>query len=359
MSHLDLLEKHKPVLVIYPQEFHQRARPGSRSPGPDGWADYHPCSVEFFLGQVSLREQLRPWEFSKMLRPWLAKLGRWTGEEETGIETIRQRVTESEESQPGSTHSWELDVAKIPSQDDRRAWESYRQLVQSLPFPFETAVYGRCFQGPSVILQYWYLYLYNDFKNNHEGDWEMVTVQLKDDSSPDLIGVSAHSGGLRREWGDTAVQKDGDRPVVYVARGSHAGYFRHLPRGVKARRLIPRMNFPKPFRFLERVVHRLHLLRRKVFVVRDYLPADPTLDAGARQVDFGQRISPTLTVIPSDNEAAVSERWWLRFRGTWGSSHSRFIGTMGPTGPWAVGSQDKRWHDPVDWLANIDADEQN
>jgi len=171
------------------------------------------------------------------------------------------------------------------------------------------------------------------------------------------LSVSAHSGGLRRKWDDAGVRRDGDHPVVYVARGSHAGYFRYQTGGVKARRLIPRMNFPKPFRFLERVVHVAHLLRRKLFVVLDHPPADPTLDGDSPQIDIGQRLSPILKLMPPENEAADSEWWWLRFLGTWGSSHSRFIGTVGPTGPWARGNRDSSWLNPVGWLASIDPDE--
>ena len=51
--------------------------------------------------------------------------------------------------------------------------------------PYERVVYGRWYQGSSgIALQYWYLYTYNNFGNNHEGDWEVVTLELAPDGSP-------------------------------------------------------------------------------------------------------------------------------------------------------------------------------
>ena len=40
---------------------------------------------------------------------------------------------------------------------------------------FEPAIYGRCVRTTEgVCLQYWFLYMYNDAPNRHEGDWEMI-----------------------------------------------------------------------------------------------------------------------------------------------------------------------------------------
>jgi len=39
---------------------------------------------------------------------------------------------------------------------------------------------------------------------------------------PDTIFLSAHSGGFAYKW--SAVEKSGDRPVTYIATGTHANY---------------------------------------------------------------------------------------------------------------------------------------
>ena len=124
-----LLEKHNPLLVIFPQEHEGRVRPGSNDPGPRGWGDYHPCSAEFFLAHALLRHKPGRWEFSKMLRPWGVLWGSWTATNPDGFEAIRQRVTEAETTEPESTREWELDVARIPSQDEKRAWQEYREML--------------------------------------------------------------------------------------------------------------------------------------------------------------------------------------------------------------------------------------
>jgi hypothetical protein len=59
----------------------------------------------------------------------------------------------------------------------------------------------------------------------HEGDWEMIQLRLDDAASgPDLAVYAQHKTGEALFWPD--VEKvAGERPVIYVARGSHAAYF--------------------------------------------------------------------------------------------------------------------------------------
>ncbi len=60
----------------------------------------------------------------------------------------------------------------------------------------------------------------------HEGDWEFVQVGCADPDGqrPILMTASQHqTGGKREFW---MVEKtDEGRPVIYVARDSHANYF--------------------------------------------------------------------------------------------------------------------------------------
>lgn len=91
-----------------------------------------------------------------------------------------------------------------------------------------------------IALQYWFFYYFNDWDGavlgadlTHEGDWEMIqlifpenkTVQeiVEQDIPPSEAVYSAHLGGYKAEWNN--VEKESDRPVVYVAHGSHANQF--------------------------------------------------------------------------------------------------------------------------------------
>jgi hypothetical protein len=97
-------------------------------------------------------------------------------------------------------------------------------------------VHGAWFRAPDgrIALQYWLFYAFNlwsptvpqspDAWQAHEGDWEAVTVLLDAGGRPQTVGVSRHCRGARRPWART--ERRGARPVVYVALGSHANYFR-------------------------------------------------------------------------------------------------------------------------------------
>jgi len=51
-----LLKKHSPILVLYPQDT-TKARPGDVRAKPADVGDYHPCSAEFFLERALLRKK--------------------------------------------------------------------------------------------------------------------------------------------------------------------------------------------------------------------------------------------------------------------------------------------------------------
>jgi hypothetical protein len=73
-----------------------------------------------------------------------------------------------------------------------------------------------------VAIEYWFMYLYNDFYDKHEADWEGVTVFLHG-TSPLGVSYSAHQGRRWSRWGSQSA-KNGTHPIVYVAHGSHANY---------------------------------------------------------------------------------------------------------------------------------------
>ena len=335
----DLLERHNPILVLFPQEPHTRRRPGARRPGLVGWGDYHPCSAEFFLARVRLRDRAKSHDLGGLIRR------AWWRAERTGLEALRQKLANVD---PAATATWELDLAEIPSQNEARAWKTYRRLLQEKDAPYGCVAYGRYVLGSSGrALQYWYLYIYNDFQNNHEADWESVVIELGPDGTPAEIGVSCHQRGYHRSW--ASAPKHGDRPLVFVARGSHGGYFRYRPEGYSPLELLRTANVPAAARFLSPTWRGRATLRGWL----DHPPADPLLHPTAPVHDKGTRVEPELRVFPNVPEAGDPAWWWLADHGTWGSAQTRFMGSVGVDSPWGARGQTERWGDPVGWLRSL------
>jgi hypothetical protein len=108
--------------------------------------------------------------------------------------------------------------------------EQYVALRQKRP-DLKNRMYGHAVEeGGRLWLQYWLYYFYNDYNlalgiGLHEGDWEMVQLRMHDDE-PDLAVYAQHRQAEQRPWSEVErVPSDSKRPLVYVARGSHASYF--------------------------------------------------------------------------------------------------------------------------------------
>jgi hypothetical protein len=101
--------------------------------------------------------------------------------------------------------------------------------------------YGRVTrQAGWTMLQYWYFFCFNSWRsgfhgvNDHESDWEMVTIYLYEEDGrliPEWAAYASHDfkgDDLRRRWDDNEeLQKiAGTHPVVFAGAGSHASYFR-------------------------------------------------------------------------------------------------------------------------------------
>ncbi|HWG09579.1 MAG TPA: hypothetical protein VN672_11310 [Solirubrobacteraceae bacterium] len=114
---------------------------------------------------------------------------------------------------------------------------NYSELARELHAQpgYANRVYGRSAEGTDgrLWLQYWFFYFYNDLEllgsafpaGLHEGDWEMIQLRLdRERRIPDLAVYAQHRRAEARHWSE--VERIGEtRPVVYVARGSHAAYF--------------------------------------------------------------------------------------------------------------------------------------
>jgi hypothetical protein len=104
----------------------------------------------------------------------------------------------------------------------------------SEPPPAAGRVYGHVATGSDARawLSYWFFYPYNEYRligpwlgaGRHQGDWEMVQLRLDPAGErPDLVLYTQHARVVARGWSE--VERVGERPVIYVARGCHAAYF--------------------------------------------------------------------------------------------------------------------------------------
>ncbi|HEX6952752.1 MAG TPA: hypothetical protein VF124_08145 [Gaiellaceae bacterium] len=163
-----------------------------------------------------------------------------------------------------------------------------------------------------LALQYWLFYVYNDWNNLHEGDWEMVqlvfdapTAGAALQKAPVEIGYSQHEGAERASWDDSKLERvDGTHPVVHPADGSHANFYGEA----------------------------LYLGSSAQEGVGCDDTRGPTVD-----------VRPTVVTIPSDAAAARSSYPWIGFEGRWGELRPSFFN--GPTGP----NLKEQWTHPISW----------
>jgi hypothetical protein len=123
----------------------------------------------------------------------------------------------------------EGDVIGLTGRDYR---ERYARVRQAHP-EVNNVVYAHAIESNERLwLQYWFWYFYNDYQlsfgeGTHEGDWEMVQYRMDEaGEEPDIAVHAQHSYGEMRHWDQVEkLAADPNRPVIYVARGSHAAYF--------------------------------------------------------------------------------------------------------------------------------------
>jgi hypothetical protein len=240
-----------------------------------------------------------------------------------------------------------------------------------------------------LVLQYWFFYAYNNWRsgffgaNDHEADWEMVSIYLARDGEgegkswqPEWVAYAAHDFGgddLRRHWEDPELERIDGHPVVYPAAGSHASYF---TRG----EYLTEIELPL-LRPLSRLAQALgafwHGLLRQYRVpdeleaARAVGPAAGDIKAegvhGAVQqagrvfrvpfVDYAR--GDGLSIGPGGEEAWSPPRmlsptppWARDYRGLWGLyARDPFAGEDAPAGPRFArdGSLRRAWQDPVGW----------
>jgi hypothetical protein len=117
--------------------------------------------------------------------------------------------------------------------DPTRKYREQARAIHERP-GYANHMYGHAARDTKgdLWLQYWFFYFYNDYNlighiigaGLHEGDWEMIELHLEGES-PDLAAYAQHKGAETRPWRQVDLLPGTQRPIVYVARGSHAAYF--------------------------------------------------------------------------------------------------------------------------------------
>lgn len=218
--------------------------------------------------------------------------------------------------------------------------------------------------GGYVVIQYWFLYAMNDWRssfcgvNDHEGDWEQITVYLAPAGEPGStrpgidglalawIAFSSHDetgDDLRRRPDDPDLDwVDGTHPVCFAGAGSHSGAY-------LAGDYLVRVQPPA----LARVFAGARRIRSLLFPWTGHQPARgidiPYVDY--RRGD-GVRIGPG-TDRPWTPILVDSQTGWVRdYRGLWGlDTADPFGGERAPAGPRyeRTGAIRASWADPVGW----------
>jgi hypothetical protein len=222
-------------------------------------------------------------------------------------------------------------------------WSAYSRILARQGERYPVTCYARVMEPNSdgvFAIQYWFCYYYDDWANEHEADWEVAVVMVRE-SSPVAVAASAHQGGEMRDWRHVE-QVDG-HPVLYVAAGSHAFFFR--PGAFLAERAVAGLRVTSVDAALlgKEVLDYVDFTASPpqceiVNPIRVVLIPEPDPDSGLwGHVDHN----------PECHGDCAYNFEWLNYEGHWGSvGVSLSGGISGPPGPAASGLP---WENPYLW----------
>ena len=210
-------------------------------------------------------------------------------------------------------------------------------------------------QSGWTICQYWFFFAYNPWRsgfhgvNDHESDWEMISVYLYEESGqlvPEWVAYASHDfhgADLRRRWDDRVdLELEGQHPVVYAGAGSHASYFR---RG-EYQAEVP---IPAPQR-VKRIVEAMGDFWRE----RLGQGGDTRSPLRIPFIDFargdGLAIGPGQPHEWTPNVIDETTPWASKYRGLWGLyAQDPIAGENAPAGPMydRDGSPRPSWFNPL------------
>jgi hypothetical protein len=225
--------------------------------------------------------------------------------------------------------------------------------------PGRPTYHGRVVRdGPWLVCQYWYFYAFNNWRsgfggvNEHEGDWEQVTVYLDGTGdwpagplpTPRWVVFSAHDevgDDLRRRWDDPDLTVvDGRHPVVFAGAGSHSGAY-------LAGDYLITVDPP-------RLGGLVAVLRWFVRVLTPW-SSQRHSGIGIPYVDYARGDGRVIGAGGEPWDAVVIDDatpWVRGYRGLWGlDTGDRLGGERGPAGPRYErdGTVRPSWADPVGW----------
>ncbi|HLN79241.1 MAG TPA: hypothetical protein VK204_19515 [Nocardioidaceae bacterium] len=245
---------------------------------------------------------------------------------------------------------------KVPGGSTAVAYEQSRAADESGKCHY----YGHMLRDAGyVVLQYWFFYPMNDWRssfggvNDHEADWEHVSVLLPDDgasTTPAWVVFASHDetgADLRRRWDDPDLEHAGEHPVVYVGAGSHSAAC--LP-GDYLVTVAPELPG-----WLQR-------LRRKVGRVIPWWEPE-SVGIGIPFIDYrrgdGLSIGPGLDREWELPHVVDDTTGWVRhYRGLWGlDTRDPLGGERAPAGPRYErnGAVRPSWGEPITW-AQLDGE---
>jgi hypothetical protein len=208
-------------------------------------------------------------------------------------------------------------------------------------------------QNGWVVLQYWFFYCYNSWRsgfngvNDHESDWEMISIYLYEQNSqvtPEWVAYASHDfhgDDLRRRWDDEQQLDFVDgHPVVYAGAGSHASYFRQGEYQAEAN-----LDMPSWFKSIAKAWNKFWT---------ETLGQQKTDPFRIPFVDFargdGMSIGPGQARNWSPELIDESVPWVSQYRGLWGLfARDPISGENAPAGPMynRDGSPRGSWYDPL------------
>jgi hypothetical protein len=169
-----------------------------------------------------------------------------------------------------------------------------------------------------LALQYWLYYVFNDYNDKHESDWEMIQLHFDAATAtealrtrPGEILYSQHQGAERASWDDDKLERSGPHPFTYPGAGSHANYYR-------------------PALWLGRSAG-------------EGIGCDDSTSPSTR-IDPRALLLPARVAGPSSNVA------WLAYAGHWGQRERGF--NDGPFGP----NVKLQWRQPFTWAEQVERD---
>jgi hypothetical protein len=239
---------------------------------------------------------------------------------------------------------------RVPGGTAAAAERDYRPHSGARTCPY----YGRVTRSRGYIaLQYWFFYAMNDWRstfagvNDHEADWEQVTVFLPDPPDPATrpawVACSAHEetgDDLRRRHDDPDLTWLDTHLVVFAGAGSHSGAY--LPGDY-----LITVEPPALGRLIGALRRGSRLLLPWAHGASAYgIPFIDYHRGDGPSVGPGQEREWTAVLIDDDTP-------WVRdYRGLWGlDTEDPFGGERAPAGPRYErdGSVRPSWSDPADW----------